>query len=314
MKVQVLAALILGAALVAIFIQSGAAASIPILNNKTQSATQSPASKTVSASAPQVVPAVDLAEPSRTAAGAAGKLPACGVNVQYSTDLAWNFGSKQQRGWVIYIPLINHLIGTESGVGTDEFARSLSRWQSAKGLSASGILDQDTWETMVHLMQSERIKDRQYPPADRLVTVSSNEFWDQSRPAELRQVERDTYCAYTRMMAAAAAEPSLHLSTGAGEHYLKIISAFRPREYQDQLRQQSPAADRSALAVNSPHFTGRALDLYVGGDPVSTKDPNRMIQTSTPVYRWLVQNAGKFGFKPYFYEPWHWEYTGPAHY
>jgi zinc D-Ala-D-Ala carboxypeptidase len=114
-------------------------------------------------------------------------------------------------------------------------------------------------------------------------------------------------------MAAAIADPALHLSTGPDERYLKIISAFRPREYQEQLRQQSPSADRAALAVNSPHFTGRALDLYVGGEPVSTKDSNRMIQTRTPVYRWLVQNANKFGFKPYFYEPWHWEYTGPAH-
>ena len=25
---------------------------------------------------------------------------------------------------------------------------------------------------------------------------------------------------------------------------------------------------------------------------------------------WLVQNADKFGFRPYFYEPWHWEYAG----
>jgi LAS superfamily LD-carboxypeptidase LdcB len=51
------------------------------------------------------------------------------------------------------------------------------------------------------------------------------------------------------------------------------------------------------------------LDLYVGGDPVDTKDANRAIQVKTPIYQWLVRNADKFGFRPYFYEPWHWEYV-----
>ena len=94
------------------------------------------------------------------------------------------------------------------------------------------------------------------------------------------------------------------------EKYLKIVSAFRSREYQEQLRRQSPNAGSAGLAVNSPHFTGRALDLYVGGEPVDSKDSNRAVQVSTPVYRWLVQNARRFGFRPYFYEPWHWEYVG----
>ena len=96
----------------------------------------------------------------------------------------------------------------------------------------------------------------------------------------------------------------------AGEKYLKVISAFRSREYQNHLRKQSPNSGRAGLAVNSPHFTGRALDIYVGGEPVSTKDDNRAIQTETRVYRWLVKNAARFGFRPYFYEPWHWEYVG----
>ncbi|HZH32789.1 MAG TPA: hypothetical protein VEY11_18625 [Pyrinomonadaceae bacterium] len=28
-------------------------------------------------------------------------------------------------------------------------------------------------------------------------------------------------------------------------------------------------------------------------------------------YRWPVRNAERFGFRPYFYEPWHWEYCAP---
>jgi zinc D-Ala-D-Ala carboxypeptidase len=88
-------------------------------------------------------------------------------------------------------------------------------------------------------------------------------------------------------------------------NWLKIISAFRSPVYQTQLRRQSPGSGRAGLAVNSPHFTGRALDLYVGGEPVSTDDRNRAIQVNTKVYQWLVKNAERFGFYPYFYEPWH---------
>jgi LAS superfamily LD-carboxypeptidase LdcB len=127
-------------------------------------------------------------------------------------------------------------------------------------------------------------------------------------------VQRDAYDAYKRMLAAADADlhpglrPGGSTETDASDQYLRIISAFRSREYQDQLRRQSPKSGRAGLAVNSPHFSGRALDLYVGGDPVNTRDDNRLLQTRTPVYRWLVKNAAGFGFKPYFYEPWHWEY------
>jgi LAS superfamily LD-carboxypeptidase LdcB len=117
------------------------------------------------------------------------------------------------------------------------------------------------------------------------------------------------------MIAAALADPTLKLAhTSAselapGEKYFKIISSFRSREYQEELRRKSPNSGSAGLAVNSPHFTGRALDIYVGGDPVDTKDSNRAIQVDTPAYRWLVHNAERFGFRPYFYEPWHWEYV-----
>ena len=91
---------------------------------------------------------------------------------------------------------------------------------------------------------------------------------------------------------------------------MKIISAFRSREYQEKLRRESPNSGSAGLAVNSPHFTGRALDLYVGGEPVDTRDSNRAVQVETRVYQWLVRNADRFGFRPYCYEPWHWEYVG----
>ena len=94
-----------------------------------------------------------------------------------------------------------------------------------------------------------------------------------------------------------------------GEKFLRIVSAYRSPEYQAALRKKEPNAGRAALAKNSPHSTGQALDIYVGGEPVSTKDHNRLLQVQTPAYHWLVKNAHRFGFYPYFYEPWHWEYV-----
>lgn len=238
-------------------------------------------------------------------------------NARLSRDLRWAFGGKQQRGWYLYAPLIARLIEhDDEDFEAHGFAASLARWQQGAGLAATGVLDSATLSRMVAHWQSVRLKERGYPTPDQLVTVPASEFFDPSRPDELRQVEREAYAAYKRMVAEACADPSLGLKLSPDgrladdEKFLKIVSSFRSREYQERLRRQSPHSGRAGLAVNSPHFTGRALDIYVGGEPVTTKDENRAIQVETPVYKWLVRNAERFGFRPYYYEPWHWEYVG----
>ncbi len=228
-------------------------------------------------------------------------------NNSLKNELVWTFGGKQQQGWHLYVPLICHLIGTEADADSNEFAVALARWQKSVGLDSDGVLDNDTLARMVSTWQSRRAGSAAFPTADQIVTGAPSEFYDPSRADELRQAERQAYEAYKQMLAAAAADPSLKLAQSG--KYLKIISAYRSREYQDKLRQQLPNSGRAGLAVNSPHFTGRAFDIYVGGDPVETKDANRAIQIQTPAYRWLVKNAERFGFLPYFYEPWHWEYN-----
>ena len=237
-------------------------------------------------------------------------------NTQLRNELSWAFGGKQQRGWYLYDLLISRTLNTDDAPGTGDFAAAVAGWQKRNRLSADGVLDQDAFMRMVSQWQSNRLKQRGYPDASQLVTAPPSDFYDPGRAADLRQVERNTYEAYKRMIAAAIADPSLNLANTAPdklapkEKYFKIISSFRSREYQDELRRRSPNAGSAGLAINSPHFTGRALDIYVGGDPVDTKDSNRAIQVHTPAYRWLVRNAERFGFRPYFYEPWHWEYVG----
>ena len=225
-------------------------------------------------------------------------------NDKLKSDLTWTFGAKRQRGWSLYAPLIQRLLNTDAAPETTAFALALADWQSSVGLPLTGVLDQQTWMKMVAVFQSRRIKDRSTPPPEALTCVSVSEFFDHERPENLRYVERQAYAAYKRLVAAVAAD----LSLDSNEDWLKIISAFRSPAYQAQLRKQSPRSGRAGLAVNSPHFTGRALDLYVGGEPVSTDDRNRAIQVNTKVYQWLVKNAERYGFYPYFYEPWHWEY------
>jgi LAS superfamily LD-carboxypeptidase LdcB len=236
-------------------------------------------------------------------------------NASLRNELIWTFGGKQQRGWYLYDELIQRTLNTNGESTSSEFAAALAAWQKRTGLSVDGVLDEDTLMAMVSQWQSDRLKNRTPAETDQLMTPSPSEFYDPERLAELRQIERETYAAYKKMLAAAIADPTLKLNATTNgelaptEKYFKVISAFRSREYQEQLRRKSPNAGSAGLAVNSPHFTGRALDLYVGGDPVDTKDANRAIQVKTPAYQWLVRNAERFGFRPYFYEPWHWEYV-----
>jgi len=61
----------------------------------------------------------------------------------------------------------------------------------------------------------------------------------------------------------------------------------------------------------SPHHTGRAIDIHVGGE-LSRNDKNVAYQRKQAAYQWLVCNAARFGFFPYKVEPWHWEYNPPS--
>jgi LAS superfamily LD-carboxypeptidase LdcB len=164
---------------------------------------------------------------------------------------------------------------------------------------------------LIQTFQAHRFKDRQ--PSAQLITIPIEDCYDETRELELRKVDGATYEAYKRMVAAAMADLAKDgLTSGPpteANKFLKIISAYRSPEYQAELRRKSPNATSAALAVSSPHFTGKALDIYVGGIPTSTEDRNRAIQVATPAYKWLVKNASRFGFQPYFYEPWHWEYN-----
>lgn len=246
---------------------------------------------------------------------AAGFKKAAAENAKLRNSLSWSFGGKTQTGWNIYVPLISNTIGTDSGPDTGEFALALSNWQLKSGVPETGVLDTATLETFTKHWQSRRLGRSGLSANDNLFAAPIAEFFDPTRSPDLLQLEQQTYAAYKKMIAAAAKDLRHELKlTASGdlapeEKFLRIVSAYRSPEYQEALRKKEPGAGRAALAKNSPHSSGHAIDIYVGGEPVKTLDANRLIQVQTPAYKWLVKNAHRFGFYPYFYEPWHWEYV-----
>src|SRR5258706_8990467 len=133
-------------------------------------------------------------------------------NTLLSASLVWTFGSKQQHGWYLYTPLIKQLIGTKRDSATIQFAQAVARWQAKSALKPSGIIDEETLYAMIKAWQDARLKDRTVAPADQLLTAPLSDFYDPTRAEELRQVERRTYAAYKRMVAAAVAESSMGLA------------------------------------------------------------------------------------------------------
>jgi hypothetical protein len=82
---------------------------------------------------------------------------------------------------------------------------------------------------------------------------------------------------------------------------LNAISGFRSMEEQQALY-RAYRAGRGNLAAPpgySNHQSGIAMDIQTNGS------------RSHPAYRWLRDNAGRFGFRnTVASEPWHWEYRG----
>ena len=110
--------------------------------------------------------------------------------------------------------------------------------------------------------------------------------------------------------AAKAAEPAI----AADPRNFQIVSGFRDPMADLTRCVSDGSCDNRRRTWCSAHRTGTAVDLYLGQapghDPVSSAFDSRLYLSRTPAYRWLVANAGRFGFVNYAYEPWHWEWTG----
>lgn len=222
---------------------------------------------------------------------------------------------RAEHGWEIYAPAITQEIGSECPPETAQFAARLAAWQARHGVGSSGVLDAVTFAQLKSTLQGRRpfLKIRgdglcpDSPEEDRLSQASPTESrWD--KPIKLRP---GALGAYRRMVAAAkqdvpqlAVEPEL----------LRIFSAYRSPVSDDARCASDGNCNGLVRAACSAHRTGLAMDIMVGHAPGSradsTEDFNRLYQSRTAVYRWLIANAGRFGFVNYPFEPWHWEWTG----
>ncbi len=239
------------------------------------------------------------------------------ANAASADSLVWTPFGAVERGWETYAPLVAREIGSECGHETPAFAAALASWERRNGLVADGLFDAAAFARL----KGEWNRRRRYvalrgqgvcpdpPRPEALANARISEGYRgkavQARPAVLD--------AYRRMVAAARAEDP---AIAADPQALTIFSAYRDPA-SDALRCLTEGnCDGRRRARCSVHRTGLALDLTVGsapGFPVdSTADPNRLAQSRTPAYRWLVRNAHRYGFVNYPYEPWHWEWTGEA--
>jgi hypothetical protein len=248
-------------------------------------------------------------------AGEAWSAPAMANAVSLYT-LEWSPFGQAEMGWETYAPLLQRELGSDCGPATPDFAVALTGFQSRYGLTPTGVFDQATFAVLKGVLQERRpfvmarVRNEcpDPPPLPELgYLVAEEEHADRLT----RLLRRDTLDAYRRMVAAARREvPEVQTDP----ELLQIFSGFRDPEGDAARCAAQGNCDGVRRAVCSPHRTGAAVDLFVGQAPGfgvdSTDAAARLHLSRTATYRWLVANAGRFGFVPYLFEPWHWEYVG----
>lgn len=250
--------------------------------------------------------------------------PSCSNAPRYAASATMNaqtldsaaiapFG-RAETGWRVYAQQVGATIGTACAPDTKRFAAHLAKWQSRHRLKQpNGTMDEATLAAMKQSWQGVRPFIAAFadgcpdPAADHdLADAKPREGW----LGKQTELDAGALNALRRMVAAARAEDP---RIARDKHMLTIVSAYRSPEY-DAAKCAGGKCNGIAKAKCSAHRTGTAVDLYVGAapgfSPVSSDDENRLHQTQTPTYRWLVKNAARFGFVNYVFEPWHWEWVG----
>jgi len=89
------------------------------------------------------------------------------------------------------------------------------------------------------------------------------------------------------------------------EHYKKqIIKKARKKGYEGTDNQVFMRYS-AVVAFMSPHETGLAMDI--GNNGLRAVSGENTKQRNTAAWKWLSNNAYKFGISPLNHEPWHWE-------
>ncbi|HEY1224918.1 MAG TPA: D-alanyl-D-alanine carboxypeptidase family protein [Brevundimonas sp.] len=231
-------------------------------------------------------------------------------------SMEWSPFGSEEWGWEAYLPLIQEELNTRCAPGTERFAQALAGFQAAHNLPAGGGFDAATFQAFRGVWQERRpfVMARvrgECPDPPRIRDLGYLVEEEEHADRLTRLLRRDVLEAYRRMVAQARRdEPAI----AANPELLQIFSGFRDPEADAARCAAQNNCDGVRRAVCSPHRTGTAVDLYVGqvaGLGVdNTSAPSRLFMTRGVAYRWLVRNAHRYGFVPYVFEPWHWEYVG----
>jgi hypothetical protein len=258
-----------------------------------------------------------MSEPSPRCASAAAFADAAVMNAVSLQTAAWSVMGRAETGWEIYAPHVADEIATTCAPTDPGFAQALASWQGAHGLAADGIMDPATLKamTLIWLKRRPFVAASAHgvcpaPPLPAALAWAAPAEGYLGKPIQLRA---GALAAYRRMVAAARQDvPAM----AGDKRLLTIFSGYR-----DPLDDAARCARNGdcgtiAKASCSAHRTGLAMDVYLGAAPgfvpESSADANRLFQSRTALYRWMVRNAARFGFVNYPFEPWHWEWTGEA--
>jgi hypothetical protein len=264
---------------------------------------------------PKAAPSAAVPAPHVLDCRAAGWERAAHINASSLGSLYWTPFGRDEVGWRVYAPLIGREIGSPCPPQSAAFAYALADWQKRHGFAPDGLVSQLTFVRLKAEVQNRRpfvllsAGGVCAAAADeaRLASAGPEERLS-DKPVQLRP---GALAAYRRMVVAARAEePAL-----AGDaDLLRIFSGYRSPAYDAARCTAEHNCNGRERATCSAHRTGLAADLYLGHAPGftadSSADANRLFLTEGPAYRWLVANAGRFGFVNYPFEPWHWEWTG----
>lgn len=282
----------------------------PLAVGEPQLATPQP----VVVSAAQPADVTPASVPIITDCSAKGYDAATAANAASLHTLTWTPFHRPEIGWETYAPRIAQEIGAACGPDSPGFAEALSRWQKKHRMPATGMLDDATFTVMNGGWELQRPFVRlsatgvcpQAPAGSDLTRVDAGEAFG-GKAIKLRSEALDSY---RRMVAAARAEAP---AIGADHHLLAIVSGYRTPEDDNARCAKDNDCGNVTRAFCSAHRTGLAVDLVLGGGPpIASDDANRLRQSKTPAYAWMVANAGRFGWVNYPFEPWHWEWTGAA--
>ena len=275
-----------------------------------------PAPPVASRVPPPAAPARPGAPPPLVSADcAAGPAAAAAANAASLRTLPWAPFGRAEAGWETYVPLIARELHTACPPASPGFAAALERWEDAQSLPSDGVLSADDFQRLKGVIQIRRpfvqLSARKVcpdPPSQANLEVARPGEGYGGKQILLRPA---ALAAWRRMATAArAADPRI----AADPRNLTLFSGFRSPEADAARCASERNCNGVVRAICSPHRTGLALDMYVGQapgyGPDSSADPNRLFMSRTPTYRWLAANADRFGFAPYPFEPWHWEWTG----